>query len=216
MQPITHGIVSKANSFNFAATLTSVLVGDTVSFTLGILAGEEIRVDWGDGVIVIYTAITTGQLIVTGVTVTTNTIKITASSEKTDSSSFTVRSASFDTVTSVDVTNASLLTQISMNDSSVMKSFAASNTGRLRNIPQAFQNNSSIESVSGLTAALQGSSALAFNNAVSLICISAINTLDSTSTFDMFLNTPSLTAPNASEQTALLAGSNYVNASPCP
>jgi len=49
-----------------------------------------------------------------------------------------------------------------------------------------------------------------------LVCISSVNTLLQMFTFDMFLNTPALTNPNATEQTAILAGSNYINAGACP
>ncbi len=49
----------------------------------------------------------------------------------------------------------------------------------------------------------------------SLVCLSAVNTLLQTITTDMFLNTPALTNPTPSEQTAILAGSNYVNAGAC-
>lgn len=59
-----------------------------------------------------------------------------------------------------------------------------------------------------------------FNLAVSecpnLSCLGAINTTNQTDTTDLFLNTPLLINPTPAEQTAILAGSNYVNASPCP
>ncbi len=35
-------------------------------------------------------------------------------------------------------------------------------------------------------------------------------------TTNMFNNTPALTNPNATEQTAILAGSNYINGNACP
>jgi len=55
-----------------------------------------------------------------------------------------------------------------------------------------------------------------FQNAVNLSCMQAINTLAQTSTLNMLDNTPALINPNATEQTAILAGSNYINAGACP
>lgn len=55
-----------------------------------------------------------------------------------------------------------------------------------------------------------------FKDCINLSCISAVNTLSQTTTTDMFLNTPALTDPTAAEQTAILGGSNYVNANACP
>ncbi len=50
-----------------------------------------------------------------------------------------------------------------------------------------------------------------------LTCITNVDTLTNLpTTTAMFDSTPLLTAPNATEQAAILAGSNYVNANPCP
>jgi len=49
-----------------------------------------------------------------------------------------------------------------------------------------------------------------------LVCISAVNTLLETRTTDMFLQTPLLVAPNASEQTQIENGFNYNNPGACP
>jgi len=55
-----------------------------------------------------------------------------------------------------------------------------------------------------------------FLSCTNLVCISSINTLLQIDTADMFTGTPALTNPNATEQTAILAGSNYINAGACP
>ena len=48
------------------------------------------------------------------------------------------------------------------------------------------------------------------------MCLSTLNTTLQNTTAGMFTNTPLLANPNGSEQTALLAGSNYINAGSCP
>ncbi len=55
-----------------------------------------------------------------------------------------------------------------------------------------------------------------FRDCTSLFCIVDINTLLQTNTINMFLNTPTLVAPNSTEQTAILAGDNWINVAPCP
>lgn len=55
-----------------------------------------------------------------------------------------------------------------------------------------------------------------FRNCTKLICLSHLNTTNQTTTANLFTNTGALTAPNASEQTALLSGSNYTNSGACP
>ena len=59
-----------------------------------------------------------------------------------------------------------------------------------------------------------------YKDTPNLICIGGIDTIlaatQTGGTTDMFLNTPLLTNPTPAEQTAILSGSNYVNANPCP
>ena len=54
-----------------------------------------------------------------------------------------------------------------------------------------------------------------FNGDAKLVCISNLDTTNATSTTNIFAGCGLMTAPNATEQTALESGSSYVNASPC-
>lgn len=82
---------------------------------------------------------------------------------------------------------------------------------------QAMYQNSTLLSSASIINSVNGENFLAmFAGCIILECLEGINTLSQTNTTSMFLNTPLLTNPNAAEQTAILAGSNYVNANPCP
>jgi len=79
-----------------------------------------------------------------------------------------------------------------------------------------FELCSDMVSCGGIINSLPANYEAVFAECVLLECIGKIDTTGATNTINMFNNTPALTNPTVSEQTAILAGSNYINAGTCP
>lgn len=92
--------------------------------------------------------------------------------------------------------------------------------GSLTIANQMFAACTSLEYINLVGFALEPGASLfiMFQGCQQLICITNIDTTTASDKTDMFLNTPALVAPDATEQAQLVStsGYNYVNANPCP
>lgn len=191
MMTATHGVIGahakQSGGGNIAMTVEGTLNADiSIQWTGDI--GDVVSLDTGDG------NVTNTTLVSTTLTSTfpvLGTVIVNATGNFTGMSFGSFSAAR--NVTSVDVTEANL---------SNIKDFLYK---QLLLTSLRFENSGTLTDASQMV-----------RDCTNLTCISKLKTTASTNTTGMFTNTPALTAPNSTEQTALLSGSTYVNASPCP
>jgi len=122
-----------------------------------------------------------------------------------------------DSVDSAEILSSPDLTSLQnfANSKSKITAFGLVDAPLLNNLNSAFRSASNILSIQ-LPDTSNLTDATSFVEITpSLICISRINTLTAITT-NMFNLATALTNPTPAEQTAILAGSNYVNLNPCP
>jgi len=80
---------------------------------------------------------------------------------------------------------------------------------------EAFYYNSALTSLPAIDTSNGTLFTGMFNYCESLVCLTNIDTTNQTDTTNMFQNCTSLVAPDATDQSAILAGTDWINSSPC-
>jgi len=118
-------------------------------------------------------------------------------------------------VTDLSSTNNVIDFQLAWVSCSSLTSFPGIDTSSGISFNQTWNGCSGLTSFPAIDTSKGTNFANLWNNCSNLICISEVNTLGGIAP-GIFDNCTSLIAPNASEQTDILNGYNYVNGSPCP
>lgn len=117
---------------------------------------------------------------------------------------------------STTATPGAIIGDFAWETCSSLTTFPAINFSDFDDLTKAFEFNVNLASVGAINTTGVTLFNRMFNGCSALVCLSTLDTTSQTDTTSLFFGCSSLVAPNGTEQTALLAGSNYVNGGACP